>query len=141
MSSEETTGQERPDAQAGGTTRGQRVLGVIGALLVLGLFGLLAVQGVTQDSEPDLQVVVTDSRQVSGAHTVRVQVNNSGGQTAEAVEVSGDLSRGGATVDTGSVTIDYVPAHSHRTATLVFSEDPEAPGVELEVSVDGYTSM
>lgn len=135
------TGDETRGQQAGGTTRGEWVLGIAGALLALAVCGLLAFQAITRDGEPALQLEVTGWQQGPGGYAVSVQVTNSGGRTAEAVEVSGEVIRGGTTVETGSVTIDYVPADSRRTATLVFSEDPEGPGADLQVSLDGYTSM
>lgn len=137
VSSDEKSNEE----QAGDTTPGEWVVGVIGALLTLAVLGFLAHQAVVRDSGPQLDVVLTGVQETPDGFVVSLRVENSGGRTAEAVQVTGEVRRDGTTVDTGSATVSYVPADSHRAATLVLGADPDAPGADLQVGVDGYTTM
>lgn len=124
------------------TSPGEWALGVLGGLVAVALLVFLGHQALVRDDPPQLDVVVTEVRQTSGGEFVAtLRVENSGGATAEAVEVTGEVRRAGGIVASSSATVSYVPADSHRTASLVFDVDPTAPGADLQAGVRGYTSM
>lgn len=113
VSSDGDSDEQGPD----GTSAGEWALGVIGALLAVAMLGFLAQQAVVRDGGPQLQVVLTGVQETPGGFVVSLRVENSGGRTAQAVQVTGEVRTDGATVDTGSATVSYVPADSHRAAT------------------------
>jgi uncharacterized protein (TIGR02588 family) len=112
------------------------VVGVLGALVVLGAIGVMLFEGATRrDSPPDLRVAVDSVMRIGEGWLVEVRVSNEGGATAAQVNVEGEL-RATEPPETSGATIDYVPAESFRRAGLIFSEDPR--GKELELRVTGY---
>lgn len=123
------------------TSPGEWALGVLGGLVAVSLLVFLGQQAIVRDDPAQLDVVVTEVRRTDGEFVVTLRVDNSGGATAEAVSVTGEVLSDGSAVDEGSATVPYVPADSHRSASLVFDVDPEAPGAELVVGVAGYTPM
>ena len=138
MDDDETRHQQQA---RGRTSPGEWVLGVLGGLVAVALLAFLGQQALARDDPPQLDVVVTEVRRTSGEFVVTMRVENSGGATAEAVAVSGEVRRDGSTVASASATLPYVPADSHRTASLVFDVDPGAPGSDLVVGVSGYSPM
>ncbi len=115
----------------------EHLAGALGGLLVLALLGFLAYQALgARETPPELAVVVTRVEEAGAGWTVSFQAVNSGGHTAEAVQIEGAVLRDGHPVDQASSTIAYLPPHSSRAGALVFSTDP-ASG-DLRVSAVGY---
>ncbi len=111
--------------------------GALGGLLVLALLAFLAYQALgARESPPELAVVITGVEEAGAGWTVYFEAVNSGGHTAEAVQIEGAVLRDGHPADQASSSIAYLPPHSSRAGALVFSTDP-ASG-ELEVSPVGY---
>ncbi len=96
-------------------------VGAIRALLVAALIGVLAYQAVVRDTGPAISVKVIQVVAVPAGYTVRVDVSNEGGTTAEGVVISGRLTRDGREVDQASTTASYVPPDSMRTVSLISS--------------------
>ncbi len=133
-----TSDEDAQEQQSqGGTSPAEYALGGLGALLVLALFAFLAYQALAvREMGPELAVEVTEVEQAGAGYAVHVQVRNDGGTTAEAVHISGQLTRNGRQVGQASASISYVPPASRRAAVLVFSQDPRTG--ELTVGPDGY---
>ena len=131
------TSEDTADQRSEDTSAAEYVLGALGGLLVLLLIAFLAYQAVAvRESGPDLTVEATAVEQVGTRYQVHLTVINDGGTTAEAVHVSGSLTRRGERVEEASATIAYVPPESRRGAVLVFSTDPRDG--DLAVGADGY---
>lgn len=124
----------------GGTSSGEWLLGGVSAVLALALLAFFAYQTTVRDGGPQLQAVVTDVRETSAGFEATVEVQNTGGRTAEGAQVTGEVTSGGDVVATGEASIDYIPPDSLRTATLVFPIDPLTAGRELTVAIAGYTT-
>ncbi|WP_158580001.1 TIGR02588 family protein [Geodermatophilus marinus] len=125
------------ERREGGTSPGEYVVGALGLVLVLGLLAFLLWDGlVEREGGPRLAVVVTGVSPAPTGFSVGYEVRNSGGETAEQVEVSGELTREGSVVDEATATVDYVAPGSRRQGALLFGEDPRDG--ELRVAVDGY---
>jgi uncharacterized protein (TIGR02588 family) len=58
-------------------------------------------------------------------YIVHYRVTNHGGTTAEAVQVVGELTRNGKSVQKLTATVAYVPVDSSCTGALVFTSDPD----------------
>ncbi len=104
------------------------------AVLVVGLARELG--GASE--QPGWRGCLVDSgvEEAGAGWTVHFQAVNSGGHTAEAVQIEGAVLRDGRLVDRASSSITYLPPHSSRAGVLVFSTDPA--GGELEVGPVGY---
>jgi len=125
----------RPGGRGPGAT--EYLAGALGGLLVLALLAFLAHQALgARETPPELAVVVTGVEEAGAGWTVYFEAVNSGGHTAEAVQIEGAVLRDGHPADQASSSIAYLPPHSSRAGALVFSTDP-ASG-ELEVGPVGY---
>ena len=125
------------DGSATDTKPGEYVVGGLGGLLVVALLAFLAYQVVVvRETPPDVTAASRRSSRSPRATRSTSRRVNTGGRTAEEVEVSGSPSRESAQVEESSATISYVPPDSRRDGTLVFSENP-GDG-ELTVAPSGY---
>jgi len=94
----------------------------IGALLVLGMLIYLGMDAFREDTPPDLVAQVMAIRPGSEGWVVEVRVENRGDRTAAQVEVGlveGDVRR--------TVTLEFVPGHSQRSASIVLATRPTRP--------------
>ncbi|MGY1709320.1 hypothetical protein ACI8AC_07385 [Geodermatophilus sp. SYSU D00758] len=126
-----------PEDRDGSTSPGEYLVGALGGLLVLALVGFLTYQALgVRETGPELAVVVTRLDRSAAGWTVYYETVNTGGRTAEAVQIGGTLVRDGRPVEQASSSIAYLPPHSSRVGALVFSTDPGSG--ELRVGTRGY---
>lgn len=114
------------------------ISGGIGALLAIAVLSLLTIEALdsTTARPPLLLVEPVGAVKAGEMYVVEVEVANRSGQTAAAVEIEGELSSGGEPVETSGATVAYVPAHSKRSAGLVFTRDPRTH--QLQIRATGY---
>jgi uncharacterized protein (TIGR02588 family) len=114
------------------------VIAAIGGLLVVGAIAYMVVFAVAElERPPAVTLSVTSVTTTPGGYLVSFRAANAGGATAAALQVSGELRKGGAVVETSAVTIDYLPQQSEREGGLVFTRDPE--DLTLSLRVEGYS--
>lgn len=131
-------------AEAGNDSRGAEspppgewVAGGIGFLLLSASIAFLLWQAVDGGGPvPVLSVEAGDVTRQGGGYLLEFTVTNGGGMTASDVLVEGALKRGGTSVESSEVTVDYVPPRSKRTGGLIFSRDPRS--LEVELRAHGY---
>lgn len=124
--------EDRQEQQPDGTSPGEYVVGALGALLVLLLVGFLGYQAiVARETGPELSVAVTGVELAPAGYAVHFELVNSGGETAEAVQLGGALVRRGRPVEQASTTVDYVPPDSVRAGALLFSIDPRTAQLQI----------
>lgn len=115
------------------------VVGVVSGVLLVSVLGLLGYQAVAvRDAPPALRTRVDpigDTDQPP--YVFQVQVRNTGGQTAQAVQITGQLTRDGRQVEQAYATVRYIPPNSRRTVSLLFETDPETAPISVKVA--GYT--
>ncbi|WP_222195445.1 hypothetical protein [Modestobacter italicus] len=134
----EGDGREPGVDAEGETSRGEYALGVLGALIVLLVLGFLAHQAVVvRDGDPQLSVTSATAEPVDDGWSVPFEVHNSGGTTAEEVQVTGVLERDGEELQEATATIAYVPPRSRQSGALLFSVDPGTG--TLQVRPTAYT--
>ncbi|MCZ2821141.1 hypothetical protein O2V63_12430 [Modestobacter sp. VKM Ac-2977] len=122
----------------GDTSRGEYLLGAVGAVVVLLVLAFLGYQAVVvRDGAPRLAVTAAVAEQVGEGWVVPVEVVNEGGGTAEQVEVVGVLTRDGRDVQRATATFSYLAPNSRQSGALLFSEDPTDG--RLEVRPAAYT--
>ncbi|TFV57733.1 TIGR02588 family protein [Geodermatophilus sp. DF01-2] len=129
-------GDDQPDGGQG-TPPAEKLVGVLGALLVAALLGFLIHQAVAvRESGPRLSVAVTSIEEAGEGYAVHFTAVNDGGATAEAVQISGTLRRQGEVVDQAVSQLAYLPPDSRHRGALIFSEDPRRG--DLVVGPAGY---
>ena len=72
----------------------------------------------------------------AGGYVLEIEARNTSLATAAAVEVRGELRRGGAVVEESRVTFDYVPGQGRARGGLFFERDPR--GYQLTLRPEGY---
>lgn len=113
-------------------------VGIVSAAIVLAMIGFILYEALfIRPGMPALEVIVERIAPISGGSRAEFRVVNDGNATAASVEIRGDLKHGGETVESSSVTVDYVPANSERKGGLFFSHD--ARQYRLEMRALGYT--
>lgn len=102
------------------------IAAITGALLIAGLFGVIAYEGWRggSDEAPAIELSVLRVAPAVDGYRVEIEASNRSGGTAQSLEVEGALSLPGMPAETSSVTLDYVPGHSRRSGGLYFRNDP-----------------
>ena len=123
--------------RAAGTSTWEAAVGALGFILVFATIAFLAYQALTTaDKTPSISIEVVAITPTAGGHLVRFRTLNTGGGTAAALRIKGELRRDGRTVERSEVTLDYLPALGEREGALIFQEDPNS--YELRLVVEGY---
>lgn len=112
-------------------------LAAVGVLFVLASFTML-LRETWRGGRPsaEISIQVDEIRPSTQGYLVSLKITNSGNATAASLGVEGVLKRGGMTVETSLITVDYVAAGSKRDAALFFANDPRQG--ELNVRAKGY---
>lgn len=114
------------------------VVAVVSGVLLVAVLSFLGYQAVTvRDAPPALRTHVApvgDADQPP--YVFAVQVRNTGGQTAQAVQITGQLTRDDGQVEQASATVRYIPPNSHREVALLFHTDPETAAISVKAA--GY---
>lgn len=129
-------GKPRPEEAR--VARWEWLVAGIGALFVLAVLGYLAWYRITHpDTPPKLVAEVASVSEDAGFYYVAVTARNDGRATAAAAILRGELMADGRIVEESEAEIDYLPGHSRRQLTLIFTEDPAAHGLVLRFK--GYS--
>ncbi|GAA6615724.1 TIGR02588 family protein [Scytonema sp. NUACC26] len=76
------------------------------------------------------------TRQVNGQFYVPFEIVNTGGETAESIQVVGELRMNGEVMETGDVQIDFLSTNETEKGAFIFSRDPQQG--ELSIRVTSY---
>lgn len=109
------------------------------ALFILAIvIGLIVYQWATQKNQPPVLSVTSNPeiREVPGQFYVPFSVTNTGGETAESVQVMAELKIDGTVEETGEQQIDFLASGETEEGAFVFSRDPR--GGQLSVRVASY---
>jgi uncharacterized protein (TIGR02588 family) len=108
------------------------------ASAVLGtVLGLIGYAWVTTPQEPPiLEVQPSEIRSVNGQFYVPFEVVNTGGETAEAIQVIAELRIGGGVEEQGEQQIDFLSRKETEEGAFIFSQDPRQG--ELVIRVASY---
>lgn len=114
------------------------IIAALGAALVMGMIGFMGHRALQENpAVPDLRVVPREVHPSANGFVVMLDVRNSGAGAAN-VAIEGTLDDRGDIIESSGVTLDYVPADSHREAGLLFRRDPSRH--RLQVRATGYAS-
>jgi uncharacterized protein (TIGR02588 family) len=113
------------------------IVAAVSTLVVLGAIGLLLREAFGEpDTPPEIQIAVEEIVQTSSGYVVEFWAENRGSTTAASLAIEGELLQDTVSVETSSVTIDYVPGEARRKAGLFFSSDPRR--YTLDIKAKGY---
>lgn len=113
------------------------VIAAFGAALFLAVVGYTAYKAATEESvPPQFAVEVRSIEETQGGYAVNFKLSNTGDQTAAGVNIEAKLKSGEQEVERSSVRLGYAPAHSERSAAVLFSKDPRTHTVEIRAT--GY---
>lgn len=106
------------------------------ASLILGtIAGLVVYAWATErDRPPTLSVRQTDSiRQENGQFYIPFEVVNTGGQTAESVQVIAELKKNNEVEESGDLQIDFLAQNETETGAFVFNQNPRSGELTLRI--------
>lgn len=108
----------------------------VAALIVSTIIGLVIYDWVSvPPTPPTFQLTQSGPiRAEGGQFYVPFSVTNSGGDTAEAVQVIAELRVDGEVVEDGTQEIDFLPGHEVQEGAFVFSRDPQQGELTLRVA-------
>ena len=106
----------------------QCVCAVIGLIVTAGAIAVLARSAFVDQRPPDLTIMSQALRPVAAGWALEVRVVNNGDMTAAAVEIESE-----ADGVTSGATLDYIPGHGEKRATLVFAS-AERPRARVRIS-------
>jgi uncharacterized protein (TIGR02588 family) len=113
------------------------VVAGIGLVLVAGVIGFLLYEAFSGNRlPPDVKLSVESVVQIRNGYLVKITAVNEGGQTAEGVDIEGELTTGTESLERSRTTIDYLPPRSEKKAGLFFTRDPRQ--LDLQVRPLGY---
>lgn len=107
----------------------------LAAIIVLASVGGLVFLSVqSHERPPELEARALAPQRTASGFVVPVQVRNKGDRTAEAVHVEVSLKSGEETVERSEMTFDYLPRHSEREGSAIFSRDPQCCSIEARTT-------
>jgi len=106
----------------------QCVCAVLGLIVTAVAIAVLARSALADQRPPDLAIMSQTLRPVGAGWALEVRVVNSGDMTAAAVEIEGRVDG-----ETSGATLDYIPGHGEKRATLVFSS-AERPRARVRIT-------
>ena len=114
----------------------EKLAGLVGLLLVLGVLGFLLYEAAQPQTEAEIVTEVQSITPQAAGYLVKFAASNRGRTTAAAVLLEGalyDAAGGGEPIETAEMTFDYIPDQSDRTGLLVFERDPRQYNLRLQV--------
>jgi uncharacterized protein (TIGR02588 family) len=97
------------------------------------LVALLVFDGVTRTGAPELEIAVEQPQPQGEQWVVPIVVENRGASAAAGVDIELVLLAGDRELDSGTVTLPFVPEGSEVEAAVVFREDPGSGRIEPRV--------
>lgn len=108
-------------------TSAERITLTTSLLILVGIIGLAAwTSSRTGNDPPSIEVTthLEDIRESAGVYYLPISILNSGGQTAQDVTISAELTAVDGTVEDAEVTITFLAGGEQERAEIVFTSDP-----------------
>ncbi len=112
----------------------------IASLILLGVMGSVGYSWITKPEEKAIISINLNQkiRQVNDKFYVPFEVENTGGETAESVQVIAELKFSDKFEETGEQQIDFLSRNEKQSGAFIFSRNPELG--ELSLRVGSYKS-
>ena len=119
-----------------GKSQAERVSFGVSLFIVSILFFLVCFSWITGDNNPPVLSVTTNSniRQVKEQYYLPFTVENSGGETVEAVEIVAKLLSDYEETETGIQQIDFLSRQEKRSGEFIFNHDPSKGKLTVRVA-------
>lgn len=115
--------------------RAEWVTFLIACFIVFTIIGLVLYTWVTQEDIPPILSITSKSiREAQGQYYVPFEVTNTGGGTAESVQVMGELLIDGKTSESGEQQIDFLSGGETSEGAFIFTHNPEEGKLVLRVT-------
>lgn len=129
--------RQRPSADERRAKRVEAILGMVSAVVVLGILGVLVFAATRQTDAPADLAVRELATTAAGSGQLRFEVFNRGERAAASVTVALSLRDGaGEIVDKRTALLEFVPAHSQ--AGGAFMLDDRDRSLARQLSVESY---
>lgn len=108
----------------------------IATLILTGIVGLVCYTWVNDKHEPPILSVTNKEkiREVNGQFYVPFEIINTGGETAESVQIMAELKINNQVAETGEQQIDFLSTSEKEEGAFVFSTDPRKGQLTLRVA-------
>ncbi len=108
----------------------------IATSILAALVGLLLYNWVNQKDRPPILSVTpnTEIRQAQGQFYVPFEITNTGGETAESVQIIAELRVNGEVEETGEQNIDFLSGGEKEEGAFIFSRNPREGELVLRVA-------
>jgi uncharacterized protein (TIGR02588 family) len=108
----------------------------IAASLLMGVLGLVGYLWASEEQRqpPILDVTRFKVRQSEGEFYVPFEVTNTGGATAESVQVMAELQVNGITVESGEQILDFLSSQERAEGAFIFSRDPQQGEIIIRIA-------
>lgn len=98
----------------------EKISFVLGVVVLLALISILIYQMVQKKETPaNLEITLLEEPSMEN-YGFKLEIENSGGESAESANINLSLYQEGMAVENGTVTFQYVPVKSKKTAWIVF---------------------
>ena len=115
----------------------EQVSFIISLFIVSTIVALICYSWISGDTDPPaLSIKTFDTRQVDRQYYVPFTVSNSGGKTANSVEVEAQLLIPSKALETGRQQIDFLSRQETHSGEFIFTQDPQLG--KLSVRVTSY---
>ncbi len=107
------------------------------SLMILGfILAVLIYSWMTGDNQPPILTVKIDGEiyQKNQQFYVPYAVTNTGGKTAESVEVNAELKLSEENSEAGTQSINYLSAGEKETGAFIFSHDPDLGKLQIRIA-------
>jgi uncharacterized protein (TIGR02588 family) len=126
----------QPSAIAQPSSTAEWVSLALASVLLIGVIGLVSFLWASdrQRQPPILQVTRSQVRQSQGKFYIPFAVTNVGGETAESVQVIGELQINGITVESGEQILEFLSSQETAGGAFVFTRNPKLGTVTIRVA-------
>ncbi len=98
----------------------EKISFVLGVVVLLALISILIYQmAQKKETPPNLEITLLEEPSME-KYGFKLEIENSGGESAESANINLSLYQEGMAVENGTVTFQYVPVKSKKTAWIVF---------------------
>ncbi len=107
------------------------------SLSIVGIIvALISFTWITGDNNPPILAISTESkiREINQQYYVPFTVSNSGGETAESVEVTASLFLDNKLAETGRQEIDFLSRQEKRSGEFIFTRNPQQGKLSIRVA-------
>ena len=137
MSQATQTAQPRTQEQSQpGRTLAEWVTFGIATLILLAIIGLVIYDGIATPPTPPVFSLRQNGeiREQDGQFYVHFTVENSGGETAQAVQIIAELRLNGEVVEAGEQQIDFLSGAETEAGAFVFTKNPREGELSMRVA-------